>query len=152
MIPLDGWPGQGLSFETPYTYTINGGVFRLVIGFYCLATLDILGAIETATSEGEREEWRNWVWAQQVGMFIEIFLEIFYHSVGSFQLAYGAQVFEGRLMHINRRHRCVFYSTTILSHLQGRMDALTGIRPSVPYNDLCGPTGPSYPSRSAHTP
>jgi hypothetical protein len=40
---------------------------RLVVAFYCLATLDVLGAVESSTKEWEREEWRSWLWAQQVG-------------------------------------------------------------------------------------
>ncbi|KAG8799652.1 hypothetical protein FRC17_007073, partial [Serendipita sp. 399] len=39
---------------------------RLVIAFYCLATLDILGCLESATTEHERAEWRKWLWDQQI--------------------------------------------------------------------------------------
>lgn len=45
---------------------IDNDQARLVIGFYCLATLDILDALESASSESEKEGWRSWIWAQQI--------------------------------------------------------------------------------------
>ncbi|PVF92853.1 terpenoid cyclases/Protein prenyltransferase [Serendipita vermifera] len=45
---------------------IDNDQARLVVSFYCLATLDVLGAVESSTKEWERAEWRSWLWAQQV--------------------------------------------------------------------------------------
>ncbi|KAI0698455.1 terpenoid cyclases/Protein prenyltransferase [Cytidiella melzeri] len=38
---------------------------RMAIGFYSLGSLDILGTVNTATTEVDREAWREWVWEQQ---------------------------------------------------------------------------------------
>lgn len=38
---------------------------RLVIGFYCLGILDLLGLVQTKTSETDRDSWREWIWEQQ---------------------------------------------------------------------------------------
>ncbi|KAJ7252752.1 terpenoid cyclases/protein prenyltransferase alpha-alpha toroid [Mycena haematopus] len=38
---------------------------RLALGFYCLGVLDLLGAIQTKTSEADRGSWRDWIWEQQ---------------------------------------------------------------------------------------
>lgn len=40
----------------------------MVVAFYCLAALDLMGLLETMTKEDEREEWRKWIWRQQIGM------------------------------------------------------------------------------------
>ncbi|KAG8811076.1 hypothetical protein FRC18_003676 [Serendipita sp. 400] len=45
---------------------IDNDQARLVIGFYCLATLDLLQSLDTAITPTEREEWRKWVWEQQI--------------------------------------------------------------------------------------
>lgn len=41
--------------------------FRMVLAFYCLAALDVLGMLESSTKEDERNAWREWIWQQQVG-------------------------------------------------------------------------------------
>lgn len=41
---------------------------RLALGFYCIGSLDILGALE-GTPISEREMWREWLWEQQTSMF-----------------------------------------------------------------------------------
>ncbi|PPQ65900.1 hypothetical protein CVT26_000920 [Gymnopilus dilepis] len=38
---------------------------RLALAFYCIGSLDLLGVLETSVPEGEREEWRAWLWNQQ---------------------------------------------------------------------------------------
>ncbi|OBZ71710.1 Geranylgeranyl transferase type-1 subunit beta [Grifola frondosa] len=38
---------------------------RIAVVFYCLGTLDLLGVVESKTSEIERETWRAWLWEQQ---------------------------------------------------------------------------------------
>jgi len=38
---------------------------RLVVAFYCLGSLDLLGVIEEEISSGDREAWKQWIWAQQ---------------------------------------------------------------------------------------
>jgi len=45
---------------------IDNDQTRLIIAFYCLATLDVLGVVETSTKEAEREDWQRWLWLQQV--------------------------------------------------------------------------------------
>lgn len=42
-------------------------VVRMVLAFYCLAALDVLGLLETMTKEDERIAWREWIWKQQIG-------------------------------------------------------------------------------------
>ncbi|KAF8315601.1 terpenoid cyclases/Protein prenyltransferase [Clavulina sp. PMI_390] len=41
---------------------------RMVLAFYCLAGLDILGrsVFESATKEDERQAWKTWIWRQQI--------------------------------------------------------------------------------------
>lgn len=39
----------------------------MVLAFYCLAALDIMGNLETSSKEDERAEWRKWIWKQQIG-------------------------------------------------------------------------------------
>ncbi|KAJ1960161.1 Geranylgeranyl transferase type-1 subunit beta [Dispira parvispora] len=39
---------------------------RMTLGFFCLAGLDILGALNSAISEAERQEYIDWVYAQQI--------------------------------------------------------------------------------------
>lgn len=44
----------------------------MVLAFYCLAALDVLGLLETVTKEDERTAWREWIWKQQIGEAIEL--------------------------------------------------------------------------------
>lgn len=45
-------------------------LYRLGIVFYCIGSIDLLGAVE-AQSESDREWWREWVWEQQqTGKFL----------------------------------------------------------------------------------
>ncbi|KAJ6477181.1 terpenoid cyclases/protein prenyltransferase alpha-alpha toroid [Mycena vitilis] len=37
---------------------------RMAIVFYCVGTLDVLGALRDETSEIQRASWRNWIWEQ----------------------------------------------------------------------------------------
>ncbi|KAI0754575.1 terpenoid cyclases/Protein prenyltransferase [Daedaleopsis nitida] len=39
---------------------------RIALIFYCLGALDILGAIESQSSEIDRETWRDWLWEQHI--------------------------------------------------------------------------------------
>ncbi|KAI9069323.1 terpenoid cyclases/Protein prenyltransferase [Trametes sanguinea] len=39
---------------------------RIAVIFYCLGTLDILNQLATQSSEEEREDWRTWLWEQQI--------------------------------------------------------------------------------------
>ncbi|KIY52428.1 terpenoid cyclases/Protein prenyltransferase [Fistulina hepatica ATCC 64428] len=38
---------------------------KLALAFYCLGTLDLLGLLESKTTEIDRESWREWIWEQQ---------------------------------------------------------------------------------------
>ncbi|KAJ7623256.1 terpenoid cyclases/protein prenyltransferase alpha-alpha toroid [Roridomyces roridus] len=38
---------------------------RLAIGFYCIGALDLLGLLQSKTSEVDRASWREWIWEQQ---------------------------------------------------------------------------------------
>jgi hypothetical protein len=42
----------------------------MVVAFYCLATLDMLGVLESAIKAEEREEWGAWIWRHQVGTLL----------------------------------------------------------------------------------
>ena len=44
---------------------IVGGLDRMAIGFYALGSLDLLGTVNTAVTEVDRQAWSNWVWEQQ---------------------------------------------------------------------------------------
>ncbi|KAI0927734.1 hypothetical protein AcW1_007107 [Taiwanofungus camphoratus] len=37
----------------------------IAVVFYCLGTLDLLGALESKTNDAERRAWRDWLWEQQ---------------------------------------------------------------------------------------
>lgn len=38
----------------------------MTLGFFCLAALELLGALETAVSEQDRKDWIEWIYAQQI--------------------------------------------------------------------------------------
>jgi geranylgeranyl transferase type-1 subunit beta len=38
----------------------------MAIVYYCLSTLDILDALESQSTETDRETWRDWIWKQQI--------------------------------------------------------------------------------------
>lgn len=38
----------------------------MTIAYFCLASLDLMGALEESTSEEERSRWIDWVWDQQL--------------------------------------------------------------------------------------
>ncbi|KAJ6493585.1 terpenoid cyclases/protein prenyltransferase alpha-alpha toroid [Mycena vitilis] len=38
---------------------------RMAIAFYCIGALDLLGAVQTKTSETDRTLWKEWIWEQQ---------------------------------------------------------------------------------------
>ena len=42
----------------------------MTIGFYALGALDILGLVESKTTEADRENWRAWMWAQQSSLSV----------------------------------------------------------------------------------
>jgi geranylgeranyl transferase type-1 subunit beta len=37
----------------------------MTLAYFLLASLDLLGTLETATTEAERQDWVEWVWQQQ---------------------------------------------------------------------------------------
>ncbi|KAF7323545.1 Terpenoid cyclases/Protein prenyltransferase [Mycena kentingensis (nom. inval.)] len=39
---------------------------RMLIIFYCLSTLDLLGVMEHHTTPSQRVSWRNWIWEQYI--------------------------------------------------------------------------------------
>ncbi|KAI0351394.1 terpenoid cyclases/Protein prenyltransferase [Trametes cingulata] len=39
---------------------------RIALVFYCLGSLDILGLLDTQTSDSDRETWRSWLWEQHI--------------------------------------------------------------------------------------
>ncbi len=41
---------------------------RVVLAFYCIGTLDLLGVLEEEVSLKDREIWRDRIWAQQASM------------------------------------------------------------------------------------
>ncbi|KAF7309818.1 Terpenoid cyclases/Protein prenyltransferase [Mycena indigotica] len=38
---------------------------RMAVGFYCLGTLDLLGALDSKTTDTDRKNFREWIWEQQ---------------------------------------------------------------------------------------
>lgn len=38
----------------------------MTLAFFCLASLELLGALETAVSERNRKDWIEWIYAQQI--------------------------------------------------------------------------------------
>ncbi|ORY92371.1 protein geranylgeranyltransferase type I beta subunit [Syncephalastrum racemosum] len=48
---------------TAYTETETN---RMTLAFFCLASLELLGALETAVSERNRSDWIEWIYAQQI--------------------------------------------------------------------------------------
>ncbi|KAI0768878.1 terpenoid cyclases/protein prenyltransferase alpha-alpha toroid [Irpex lacteus] len=38
---------------------------RMAIGFYTLGSLDLMGTINTSTTEVDRQSWKEWIWEQQ---------------------------------------------------------------------------------------
>ena len=40
----------------------------MILAFYCIGTLDLLGVLEEEVSLKDRELWRDWIWAQQARM------------------------------------------------------------------------------------
>ena len=51
----------------------------MAIGFYALGALDILGLVESKTSEADRENWRAWMWAQQSSLSVWFFARVCLH-------------------------------------------------------------------------
>jgi hypothetical protein len=51
----------------------------MAIGFYSLGTLDLLGTVDTATNEADRESWKEWIWDQQSSSFRFLSALIFVH-------------------------------------------------------------------------
>lgn len=39
---------------------------RMVVAFYCIGSLDLLGVLNEKTKEFERDSWKEWIWAQQI--------------------------------------------------------------------------------------
>ncbi|KAJ6581449.1 terpenoid cyclases/protein prenyltransferase alpha-alpha toroid [Mycena capillaripes] len=52
---LSGLPGSQVEVDSA----------RLALGFYCIGALDLLGLLQTKTSETDRASWREWIWEQQ---------------------------------------------------------------------------------------
>ncbi|CAZ85033.1 unnamed protein product [Tuber melanosporum] len=48
---------------TDYTTT---DLNRLTLGFFCIAALDLLGCLQTETTEGDRAGWINWIYKNQL--------------------------------------------------------------------------------------
>jgi geranylgeranyl transferase type-1 subunit beta len=38
---------------------------RITIAYFCLSGLDLLGALETKTTEEQRKGWVEWIWSLQ---------------------------------------------------------------------------------------
>ncbi|KAJ7776766.1 terpenoid cyclases/protein prenyltransferase alpha-alpha toroid [Mycena maculata] len=45
---------------------VNVDASRMAIVFYCIGSLDLLGVLETETSQVDRTSWRMWIWEQYV--------------------------------------------------------------------------------------
>lgn len=54
---IDGLPGSLVEMDGS----------RMAIAFYCLSTMDITGYTEKKISPTDRENWREWIWAQYAG-------------------------------------------------------------------------------------
>ncbi|KAJ6550530.1 terpenoid cyclases/protein prenyltransferase alpha-alpha toroid [Mycena sp. CBHHK59/15] len=52
---LSGLPGSQVETDSS----------RLAVGFYCIGALDLLGMLQTKTSESDRASWCEWIWMQQ---------------------------------------------------------------------------------------
>ncbi|KAH9950677.1 terpenoid cyclases/Protein prenyltransferase [Amylocystis lapponica] len=52
---LSGLPGSQVELDSS----------RMVIAFYCLGTLDLIGMLQEKSSAMERRDWRDWIWEQQ---------------------------------------------------------------------------------------
>ncbi|KAJ7091325.1 terpenoid cyclases/protein prenyltransferase alpha-alpha toroid [Mycena belliarum] len=52
---LSGLPGSQVEVDSS----------RLALGFYCIGALDLLGALQSKTTETDRNLWREWIWEQQ---------------------------------------------------------------------------------------
>lgn len=54
---LDGLPASLVEMDAS----------RMAIAFYCLGTLDLTGHAERKMSTTDRENWKEWIWAQYIG-------------------------------------------------------------------------------------
>lgn len=45
---------------------IEAETARLTLAFYCINMLDILGVLDSKVTESQREDWREWIWSQQI--------------------------------------------------------------------------------------
>ncbi|KAJ7155455.1 terpenoid cyclases/protein prenyltransferase alpha-alpha toroid [Mycena crocata] len=52
---LSGLPGSQVELDSS----------RLALGFYCIGALELLGVLQTKTSETDRALWKEWIWEQQ---------------------------------------------------------------------------------------
>jgi geranylgeranyl transferase type-1 subunit beta len=75
---LDGLPGSLVEMDASRYVCghdvgrINLGqqtclISRMAIAFYCLSTLDLTGHLERKMSTTDRENWKEWIWAQYIG-------------------------------------------------------------------------------------
>jgi len=39
---------------------------RMIIAFYCLSSLDVLDQLDAKSKKADRDQWREWIWAQQI--------------------------------------------------------------------------------------
>jgi len=39
---------------------------RVTVAFYCLSALDVLGQLGQSISAEDRDQWKNWLWDQQI--------------------------------------------------------------------------------------
>ncbi|KAI0088510.1 terpenoid cyclases/protein prenyltransferase alpha-alpha toroid [Irpex rosettiformis] len=44
---------------------VEADTSRMAIGFYALGSLDILGTVNTSTTDVDRQSWIDWIWEQQ---------------------------------------------------------------------------------------
>jgi hypothetical protein len=38
----------------------------MIIAFYCLSSLDVLDQLDAKSKKSDRDQWREWIWAQQI--------------------------------------------------------------------------------------
>ena len=43
----------------------------VVVGFYCLGAMDLLGILDEQTKETDRDGWREWIWSQQLCSYVQ---------------------------------------------------------------------------------
>lgn len=54
----------------------------MAVGFYCVATLDVLGIVNQKLKDQEKDWFRSWIWNQHVGEHVDPYS----HSYSEYRL------------------------------------------------------------------